>query len=166
MYGQSDLYYPQAMQPLVGNAKNCYHYNGNRGDIVFARDHSSGTTSASQYPRYKGQYGELTNLREGYYVPDTDHSGPSYNYSSFCYGFAFFIQERKAHYTELNQRVFQPLTFLQPPNIDTHDHRNFFETSISGSIHMRSSEFYPLSQSTNAYEERCSRITEFDNLVF
>jgi hypothetical protein len=123
MYGRFSLYSSQAK---VENAENSCHYNGNRGDIISARDHTTGSTSASQYPRHKGQHGEL-DLREGYYVRDTDHPGPSDNNSSFCYGIAFFIQERKAHYTELNQRVFQPLTFLQPPNIDTQNHRNFFE---------------------------------------
>jgi hypothetical protein len=49
-----------------------------------------------------------------------------YDYPSPCYGIPFFINERKTHYSELNQFVFRPLASMAVTEMDTRTGDNFF----------------------------------------
>jgi hypothetical protein len=49
-----------------------------------------------------------------------------YDYPGTCYGIPFFINERKTHYSELNQFVFRPLAYMTAEEIDTNMGNNFF----------------------------------------
>ncbi|MGB7954419.1 MAG: hypothetical protein WCF23_10585 [Candidatus Nitrosopolaris sp.] len=52
----------------------------------------------------------------------------SFDYNaSPCYGVAFFINERKAHYYELNEYVFSPLGVLQSAETTPTIFQNFFD---------------------------------------
>jgi hypothetical protein len=103
---------------MNSNAKNSTNSSGSCRNFCTSGDTTPDFTTDSIGIQYQFEQAGHANLGK---VSDYDNSnsiGTYYDYFSTNYGIAFFIRERKKHYSNLNTSVFKPLS-----NISNNDVR-------------------------------------------
>ncbi len=100
------------------NAENCDHHTINNNDIVLTNNRLSRIAATSHDIRREDKRHQLECAGEDRFVRHPNRSGNIYDYFGNRYGIAFFIGERKDHYSNINNFIFRSIVHhrfgLQP----------------------------------------------------